>query len=402
MSSVIVPTTLAHLEQLFSAAFGPSDAPAVAAYAPGRSEIAGNHTDHEGGRVIACALDVAAHAVARPRTDTLVRVASEGYPAFELDLVSTDAREDERGTTASLVRGMAHEIAAATGIRPRGFDLAMCCDIPSGGGLSSSAAVEALLGRTMEALWGAQAAEPVALAQMCQRTENAYYGKPCGLMDQAAVCLGGLALMDFANAREPDTKKLDLAFEDFGYALVLVKVGADHSASTADYAAIPGEMQAIAVRLGHERLCEVSRADFDAALPALRREFGDRAVLRCIHYWHEDKLVERRWRALNIGDVAAFLELTRESGASSAMYLQNVAADLGHEQPAMFALGAAEHLLEGDGAVRIHGGGFGGTIQAFVPLEQLNAFCAQMDAWLGERSCRRYVVRGEGASAAWL
>lgn len=406
MSSVIDQTTLAHLEQLFSTAFGASDAPAVAAFAPGRSEIAGNHTDHEGGRVIACALDVAAHAIARPRADTTVRLASEGYPTFELDLSSAEAREDERGTTASLVRGMAHEVAAATGATPRGFDLAMWCDIPSGGGLSSSAAVEALLGRTMEALWGAQTgaqtANPVALAQMCQRTENNYYGKPCGLMDQAAVCLGGLALMDFANAHEPATKKLDLVFEDFGYALVLVKVGADHAASTADYAAIPGEMQAIAADLGHGRLCEVSREAFDEALPELRRKHGDRAILRCIHYWHEDALVQKRWQALNIGDVATFLELTRESGASSAMYLQNVAAELGREQPAMLALGAAEHLLRGDGAARIHGGGFGGTIQAFVPLEQLDAFCAQMDAWLGAGSCRRYTVSSEGASAACL
>ena len=241
----------------------------------------------------------------------------------------------------------------------------------------------------------------MALAQASQRTENNYYGKPCGLMDQAAVCLGGLAFMDFENAGEPKTKKLELSFEDFGYALCLVKVGADHAASTDDYAAVPGEMQAVAARLGHARLCEVDREAFDAQLPALRDEFGDRAILRCIHYWHENALVDERWRQLNIGDMQTFLELTRESGASSAMYLQNVVASLGPEQPAMYALGLAEHVLKGRGATRIHGGGFGGTIQAFVPLE-LVEFTRKMDAWLGEGASRRYRVTDEGAYATWL
>ena len=254
----------------------------------------------------------------------------------------------------------------------------------------------------MEALWGVEPAEPVALAQASQRTENNYYGKPCGLMDQAAVCLGGLAFMDFENAAEPQTKKLELSFDDFGYALCLVKVGADHAASTDDYAAVPGEMQAVAARLGHARLCEVDREAFDAQLPALREEFGDRAVLRCIHYWHENALVDERWRQLNIGDMQAFLELTRQSGASSAMFLQNVVASLGREQPAMYALGLAEHVLRGRGAARIHGGGFGGTIRAFVPLELADEFQAKMDAWLGEDACRRYRVTDEGAYAAWL
>jgi galactokinase len=373
----------------------------LSVHAPGRSEIAGNHTDHEGGHVIAAALDVAVDCIAANNGTATVRVASEGYPQIEVDLDSLDSRDDEKGLTAALVRGMAYEVAVRGGT-PTGFDLAMTSTIPSGGGLSSSAAVEAALGRALEAFWGLEPASPIALAQESQRTENNFYGKPCGLMDQAAVCLGGLAFMDFGNAANPRTQKVALDFEDFGHALVLIKVGADHAASTADYAAIPSEMQSVATKLGHTRLCEVDRSDFDRRIADLRQEYGDRAVLRCVHYWFENDLVDRRWEALQIGDIDAFLNLTRASGASSAMYLQNVAAELGREQPAMCALGLAEHILNGRGAARIHGGGFGGTIQAFVPLDIVDAFIAQMDAWLGVGSSRRYKVSDKGAYAAWL
>lgn len=387
---------------LFEKSFGAAGScDLLSVHAPGRSEIAGNHTDHEGGHVIAAALDVAVDGVAASNGTATVRVASEGYPQIKVDLSSLDARGDEEGSTAALVRGMAHEVAARGG-EPTGFDLAMTSTIPSGGGLSSSAAVEAALGRTMEALWGVEPASPVALAQESQRTENNFYGKPCGLMDQTAVCLGGLAFMDFEDAGDPRTQKLALNFEDHGHALVLVKVGADHAASTADYAAIPGEMQAVATELGHTRLCEVDRSEFDRRITGLRHELGDRAVLRCVHYWYENNLVDRRWEALQTGDMDVFLTLTRASSASSAMYLQNVAAELGREQPAMYALGLAEHILDGRGAVRIHGGGFGGTIQAFVPLDIVDAFITQMDAWLGAGSSRRYKVSDKGAYAAWL
>ena len=394
--------TFATLTKLFEEEFGPiGDRQVLYVHAPGRSEISGNHTDHEGGHVIAGSLDVAVDGIAVATDSNKVRVADEGYPTFEIALDTLDVQESEKGTSASLVRGMAHEIAAL-GVEPQGFDFAFACSVPSGGGLSSSAAVEAAYGRAMETLWGAPAIEPVALAQMSQRTENNYYGKPCGLMDQAAVCLGGLAFMDFEDSANPKTQKLELDFEKYGHALVLVKVGADHAASTDDYAAVPGEMQAIAAKLGHARLCEVDKADFDRDVPALRKEFGDRAVLRCIHYWYENDLVDRRWEALQSADIDAFLSLTRASGASSAMYLQNVVAELGREQPAMYALGLAEHVLDGRGAVRIHGGGFGGTIQAFVPLDLVDQFIERMDYWLGAGSSRRYKVSDEGAFAAWL
>lgn len=372
----------------------------LAVHAPARSEISGNHTDHEGGHVIAGALNVAIDGVAAANGTDRVRVASAGYPTFEISLDSLDEREDEHVTTAGLVRGMA-ACMARTGRTPAGFDLAMTSDIPSGGGLSSSAAVEAALGRVMEALWEGPEVTPVELAKMGQFAENRYFGKPCGLMDQAAVCLGGLAFMDFEDAAEPRTAKLELDFDAAGYALCLVDVGCDHAPFTADYAAVPVEMQQVAREFGHERLCEVDPAEFDRLLPELREKLGDRAILRAIHYWRENELVDKRWDALTAGDIDRFLELTRESGASSAMFLQNVSTG-GSFQPAMLALGLAERVLDGRGATRIHGGGFGGSVQCFVPLDMVEDFTAQMNAWLGEGACVHYQIAEKGAHAAWL
>ena len=372
----------------------------LAVHAPARSEISGNHTDHEGGHVIAGALNVAIDGVAAANGTDRVRVASAGYPTFEISLDSLDEREDEHVTTAGLVRGMA-ACMARTGRTPAGFDLAMTSDIPSGGGLSSSAAVEAALGRVMEALWEGPEVTPVELAKMGQFAENRYFGKPCGLMDQAAVCLGGLAFMDFEDAAEPRTAKLELDFDAAGYALCLVDVGCDHAPFTADYAAVPVEMQQVAREFGHERLCEVDPAEFDRLLPELREKLGDRAILRAIHYWRENELVDKRWDALTAGDIDRFLELTRESGASSAMFLQNVSTG-GSFQPAMLALGLAERILDGRGATRIHGGGFGGSIQCFVPLDMVEDFTAQMNAWLGEGACVHYQIAEKGAHATWL
>ena len=394
--------TIQSVKEYFEESFGPlEDKRALYVHAPGRTEVSGNHTDHEGGHVIAGSLDVAVDGIAVAREDNIVRVADQGWPLFEVTLDDLDVHQDELGTSAALVRGMAHEIAT-TGVEPHGFDFAFICSVPSGGGLSSSAAVEAAYGRAMEALWSAPEIDPVTLAQMSQRTENNYYGKPCGLMDQAAVCLGGLSYMDFTDAASPKTQKLDLDFEDYGYGLVLVKVGADHAASTDDYAAMPGEMQAVAAELGKKRLCEVNQADFDTKLPQIRAKLGDRACIRAIHYWYENGLVDKRWAALNKGDIASFLTLTRASGASSAMYLQNVEAELGASQPTMYALALAEHILDGRGAVRIHGGGFGGTIQAFVPMELIDTFIDQMNTWLGEGSARHYTITEKGAYAQWL
>ena len=386
---------------LFERAFGPlPDTRVLAIHAPGRTEVAGNHTDHEGGRVIAGSIDAAIEGVAVANGGTMVRMASAGYPDFCISLDTLEPRPGERQDTAGIVRGMA-AMLAATGREPRGFDIALTCTIPAGGGLSSSAAVEAALGRAMEALWEGPGLDAQELARMAQRVENEYFGKPCGLMDQLAVCLGGLSLMDFADAERPQTARADFDFGAAGYALCLVDVGCDHTPFTAQYAAVAREMQQVAEVFGRERLGEVDRARFEARVPALRKRLGDRAVLRALHYWRENELVDARWTALQAGDMEGFLAATRQSGASSAMYLQNVSAG-GSYQPAMLALALAEQALEGTGAARIHGGGFGGSIQVFVPLERVEAFSARMDGWLGEGACKRYAITPEGACATWL
>ena len=390
--------------ELLEAELGPTPAgtPLLAVHAPGRTEVAGNHTDHEGGRVIAATVDVSVEGVARANGTGELRVASAGYPTFAIALDDLAPRADERVSTAALARGMA-ACMERTGRVAQGFDLALTCTIPAGGGLSSSAAVEAALGRAMEALWEGPAVAPATLARMGQFAESEYFGKPCGLMDQLSICLGGLALMDFRDPEHPGATTLghELDLEAAGYALVLVDVGCDHSAFTSDYAAVPAEMQAVARALGKTRLCEVDRAEFEARVPELRETLGDRAVLRAIHYWRESELVGLRWDALQASDVERFLALTRESGASSAMFLQNVSTG-GAYQPAMLALGLAESLLAGRGAARIHGGGFGGSIQAFVPLDRADAFQARMDAWLGEGACRRHAITPRGACAWWM
>ena len=382
------------------ATFGPH-AEAGLYSAPGRTEIGGNHTDHQHGRVLAGSVNIDMIAAAAPNTLNQLRVQSEGYDLCVIGLDDLAARKEEENTTLSLLRGEC-EAFRQRGAKLAGLDVYISSNVPKGSGVSSSAAFEVLIGVILNDCFMTDKVSPIEIAQIGQWAENVYFGKPCGLMDQAAVCLGGLAYMDFEDQAQPKTQKLELNFEDHGYALVLVKVGADHVAATDDYAAVPREMQDVAAEFGKARLCEVDVADFDAKLPELRAKLGDRACLRAVHYWYENGLVDKRWAALNAGDIDQFLVLTRESGASSAMYLQNVVAKLGSEQPSMYALALAEHVLDGRGAVRIHGGGFGGTIQAFVPLDLVDTFITKMNSWLGEGAARHYAISDKGAYAAWL
>ena len=389
----------------FERAFGAGGRRLLAVVAPARTEVAGNHTDHEGGHVIAGALDAAIVGVAAPNGTSAMNVASVGFPRVSVQLDASnphelDPRPEERVTTAGLVRGMA-SLMAGTGRAPAGFDLALTSDIPAGGGLSSSAALECALGRVMEALWEGPEIDAATLARMGQRAENDWFGKPCGLMDQMAVAQGALCFMDFHDAERPQVQRLELDLAAHGYDICLVDVGCDHSRFTDEYAAVPQEMQAVARALSVTRLSDVAQEAFEEAVPRLREGLGDRATLRAVHYYLEEALVDQRRDALAAGDVDGFLALTRRSGASSAMFLQNVST-AGAYQPAMVALGLAELVLAGRGAVRIHGGGFGGTIQAFVPRDLTAQFVSRMDGWFGAGSTRAYGISDKGARAWWL
>ena len=372
----------------------------VAVRAPARSEIAGNHTDHEGGRVIAGALDRSIEALAVTNGKDAVRVFSSGYTPVEVRLDDLDARTDEQVSSNALVRGMAAQMVA-TGRETSGFDLVMTSDIPSGGGLSSSAAYELALCRAMEALWPGRAISAVEAAQMAQRVERDWFGKPCGLMDQLAVSLGGLSYMGFRED-EPVVESLAFDFREHGYDLVLTDVGCDHSAYTDEYAAVPTDMHAVAQALGHERLCEVSEQELLSHVRELRASLGDRAVLRALHYYQEMMLVDPRWDALQRGDIGRFLFLTRTSGASSGMFQQNVSVGGSQTQDCMVAIALSERLLRGCGATRIHGGGFGGSIQAFVPTTMTEGYVTKMNALLGEGAAKTYTISQEGAQAQWL
>lgn len=387
------------LQRVFSERFG--HGPELLVVSPGRTEIAGNHTDHEGGHVIAAAIDRAVTGLARATTGDEMRLVSLGFGELAIRLNDLAPREGERGTTAALVRGMAAQFVER-GFSPTGFDLACASEVLGGSGLSSSAAFELGLAQAMNALWadGSVAADDLAL--MAQRTERVWFGKPCGLMDQAAVALGGIQHMDFSDPSVLVAHDIAFDFDEAGHAICIIAVGADHAANIDDYAAVPAEMQAVARELGRGVLSEVDEADVIAALPQLRATLGDRAALRALHYFREERLVAGRVAALRAGDVGRFLALTRLSGASSAMYLQNVSVGGAREQPSMLALALAEELLGDEGAARVHGGGFGGTIQAFVPRGRIEGFSQAMDAVFGEGACGRYAVDHEGAKFAWL
>ena len=386
------------LEQ-FRGQFGDAADRLLLVTAPGRTEIAGNHTDHEGGTVVAGAVRRYVQGVVAPRSDGRVRVKSEGYDLVELDLQDLAPRAGERETSAALVRGIAAGMAREG--CPSGFDAYLTSGVAVGSGLSSSAAFELALAQAMNGLWAEGRLDAASLALVAQAAERDYFGKPCGLMDQMAVALGGIARMDFSRAGRPDVTRIDYGFADDGFALCLVSVGADHSANTADYAAVPQEMQAVARAFGREVLSEVSESELLHHLGEVRASLGDRAALRALHYFREERLVEARFRALVAHDLAAFLEATTLSGASSAMYLQNVSIGGSAEQPAMVALAVAEELLGGRGAARIHGGGFGGTIQAFVRADEAQEFCRAMDEALGGEVAEVLAIDPEGARFAW-
>ena len=364
--------------------------------APGRTEIGGNHTDHNHGRVLAAAVNLDALCAVSARDDMTVRFYSEGYPAIETDLADTSVRPEEKGTTAALIRGVADGMRKA-GYRVGGFDAAVTSTVAGGSGLSSSAALEVMLTGVLDALYN-RFDMPYALrAKISQRAENEYFGKPSGLLDQMASAAGGLVTVDFRDTDAPEVRALQHDFSRDGLDLVVVATGGSHADLTDDYAAIPAEMKGVAAYYGKPWLREVTAGSLAADIGELRKRNSDRALMRAFHFFDEDARVPEQVKALEEGRIGDFLDLIIESGRSSFMYLQNVYAS-NNDQSLSLALCLAERMLKGRGAWRIHGGGFAGTTLNFVPREETAAFVKTMNEAFGKNACTVLGIRPVGAA----
>lgn len=393
-----VKNVLDGFERSFGA--GP-DTPVALCSAPGRTEICGNHTDHQHGRVLAGAVDVDFLACAAKNGTSKIRFQSEGWPMVEVELDELIPKTAERESTAALVRGMAG-LVKERGFDVSGFDVYAASEVLPGSGLSSSAACEVLLGVIENRLFCGDALDAVTIAQLGQRAENVYFGKPSGLMDQTASSVGGAVAIDFADPASPIVRSVKVDLEALGYALCIIDSGASHAALTGEYASIPEEMGAVAEFFGKKVLREVDEAALLRALPELRKSAGDRAVLRALHFFADDRRAAEEADALERGDMDAFLALVRESGRSSWELLQNITpTGASREQAMAVALTVAGRALGGRGACRVHGGGFAGTIQAFVPLDMLEGFQREVEAVLGKGSCKALSIRPVGGTVLW-
>lgn len=371
--------------------------------APGRSEIVGNHTDHQHGCVVAASINMDIVAAIKKRSDLTVRLFSEGFGLIETDLSDLDVDPSEAGTTSALIKGVAY--AFKNGLfsengevcEPFGFDAYVESDVPAGSGVSSSAAFEVLIGNIF---CGDKAEEErTRIAQIGQFAENKYFGKPSGLMDQLASSLGGVTFMDFRDPAHPETQSLAFDVTKAGYNLCIIDTHSSHADLTPEYAAITHDMKAVAAHFGKEVLRDVDPEIFYNNIKELRELFGDRTVLRCLHFYEEINRVLSARDALNNQDAGAFLEAVNGSGRSSFAYLQNIyATGSVKEQGVAVALGIAEKLLGGRGALRVHGGGFAGTIMAFVPTEMTPGFKTEIEKVLGEGSCRVMKIRKMGGA----
>ena len=362
--------------------------------APGRTEIGGNHTDHNRGRVLAAAINLDTLSAVSARDDMEVHVYSDGYAPVKLDLNELSIVESEKGTTASLIRGVAARMKEL-GYKIGGFNAAVTSSVASGSVLSSSAAFEVMICAILDQLYNGFSIDFITRAKISQYAENVYFGKPSGLLDQMASSAGGLVTVDFRND-DPEVRAMNFDFAKYGYALVVVATGGSHADLTDDYAAIPAEMKQVAAEFGEPYLRRVRSEEFYLALPKLRGKVSDRALMRALHFFEEDERVVRQVAALDRNDLFAFMWEIICSGRSSYMYLQNVYAH-NDDQSLSLALAMAEHLLlEKDGAWRIHGGGFAGTTLNFVPTAELKHFIETMEAAFGEHCCHVLDIRPEG------
>lgn len=364
--------------------------------APGRTEIGGNHTDHQHGCVVAAAIDLTTDAEVVLNSDGLVRIFSEGYAPVTVDVTDLAFREEEKNTTAALVRGVLAAFCQRGAVLS-GFDAKVRSTVLPGSGLSSSAAFEVLIGTICNHVYMDGKLSAVEVAQIGKWAENVYFGKPCGLMDQAASSVGGMVFMDFNDPAAPVVEAIDFDFSEAGHALCIIDSGADHADLTDEYAAIPREMKQICSFFGKEVLRDIPKEDFFAKLPQIRHKVSDRGILRAIHFYGDNLRAQLQRDALKNKDFSKFLDLVKESGRSSWMYLQNIyPAGSVAKQDVALALSLCDMLLAGRGAFRVHGGGFAGTVQAFVPLDMVENFQKGIEAVLGTASCHILSIRNQG------
>ena len=366
---------------------------------PGRSEVSGNHTDHNYGAVLAGAIDKDIIAVVAKNDDGVIRFLSEGYDEDLVELSKTDSADNFRKySSASLIAGMARGFSDR-GYSVGGYDAYATSEVLKGSGISSSAAYEVMIGNIFNHLFNEGKVENREIAALAQFAENAYFGKPCGLMDQMACAVGGFVFIDFADPKAPVVEPIAFSRTDAGYSLCIVNTGGNHADLNEDYASVPSEMKAVAKCFGKEVLRGISEDEIVAKIPELREAVNDRAILRALHFVRENDRVMKIKSALLSSDIKAFLDGIYRSGSSSFRYLQNVYTTKNPEEQGLsLALAVSEGFLENkDSAARVHGGGFAGTIQAFVKREYAEGYVALMDLIFGEGSAMRLSIRPEGA-----
>ena len=396
---ILKPEHKASLDAGFTAAYG--RAPERYFSAPGRTEIGGNHTDHQRGRVLAAAVNLDVRAAVALNGGDKMRILSKGYEMFVVDKNELEPVQAEINTAPALLRGVAARFRQL-GCELHGFDAYCETDVLQGSGLSSSAAFEVLMGTIINHLFFSAKVSQPEVAQIGQYAENVFFGKPCGLMDQTASAVGNLVTIDFYDKEKPIISPVDFDFSSAGHALCIIDTRASHAELTDEYSAIPGEIKLVAEHFGKEVLSRIDEDEFYAAIPQLREKCGDRAVLRAVHFYSENKRVPLQVAALESGDFEAFLELVKESGRSSWVYLQNVTpAGYKEHQDMALALALCERYLKGRGASRVHGGGFAGTVQAFVPFDLLDEFKTGIDAVLGDGACHVLSIRPQGGVEAF-
>jgi len=382
----------------FASVYG-TDRDAALYSVAGRSELSGNHTDHNHGCVIAASIDLDIIAVAAPSENHIIRVKSEGFKEDVIDIDAfTQPRTVPEGHSDELIAGMVAGFRK-NGHQVGGFDAYTTSNVLKGSGISSSAAFEDMIGNILNYIYNDGKISNVEIAQLSQYAENVFFGKPCGLMDQVACAVGGIVAIDFADPSKPVIEQVDFDITAAGYNLCIVNTGGNHADLTDDYASVPAEMKAVAAKLGKRFLRETDEEAVISAIPSLREELGDRAIMRALHFFAENKRVAYQKEALKKGDLDAFFENVIASGRSSFCYLQNVYTTKNvNEQGLSLALCLAERLLAGKQAAwRVHGGGFAGTIQAFVPSADVENFRSAMDAALGAGRCMVLRIRPVGA-----